>query len=224
VDHELCNGCGLCIPVCPSGAMRLFGETMNLSEVMREVKKDLVFYRRSGGGVTLSGGEVAMQPGFASAILNSSRELGIHTAIETSGYAPWPSLEKIVRHCDLVLFDLKAMDTMRHRDLTGKDNALILENARAIAGLGRPMIIRMPLIPGCNDTEQNIHDTARFIKEQLPGVNQAHLLPYEMFGEAKYQKLGWDYQLGGLRPPDPDAVQQLADILAGHGLEVSIRG
>ncbi len=224
LHHEICNGCGLCAQACPSGAMSVTGGSMSVDQVLSEVLKDRVFYERSGGGVTLSGGEVAMQPDFAGALLQSCRRQGIHTAVETSGYSPWPDLKKIIDFSDLVFFDLKAMDPLKHLELTGVDNGLVLENARSIARSGTPMIIRMPLIPGCNDSEQNIKATGAFVAGQLPGVSELHVLPYEMLGEAKYHKLGRDYALKNLMPPADEATRSVKEMLGSYGLRVQIKG
>ena len=224
IHQEVCDGCGFCARECPSGAMGLAGEWLGVGQVLEQVMKDQVFYQRSGGGVTLSGGEVAMQADFAAALLEACRQRGVHTAIETSGQAAWNELAKILEFCDLLLYDLKVMDPERHRELTGMDNRLILRNARAAAALGIPMIVRVPLIPGCNDSEQNLARTARFVKERLPGVDELHLLPYEMLGEPKYQRLGRRYALKNLRPPGPDSLERLQKLVAAHGLTVRIKG
>ena len=222
---EKCILCGRCVEVCPSGALELLGKRMSIFEVVREVEKDRLFYETSGGGVTLSGGELLVQSTFSVALLEELARYAIHTAIETSGYGPWVNLKQIVDTCDLVLFDLKHMDSESHRKHTGVPNELILENALKIAeriiGTGKEMIFRVPLIGGVNTDRVNIETVARFALKA--GVREVHLLPYHRLGESKYRKLGMEFYLEAFHPSD-DLISTIRGILESHGLVVRTGG
>ena len=224
IEQGLCDGCGICAENCPAGALGLSGESLGLDQIMAEVLKDTVFYRRSGGGVTLSGGEVTMQAEFAAALLQECRSQGIHTAMETSGHCSWPDLQGILRHTDLLLYDLKAFTPSLHAELTGVDNRRILENAALAARSGASMIIRIPLIPGCNDAPEELRGIAGFIKERLPMVSEVHLLPYELIGVAKYERLGKPYSLEKAEPPGPEQIERAKGYFEDQGLQVRLKG
>ena len=160
---------------------------MTVDGVMHEVVKDLKFYENSGGGVTLSGGEPLAQPEFARLIIKECKQAELHTTLDTCGYAPWPDIEKLLEVVDLVLFDIKHLDVSKHREATGQDHLLILENARKISKL-KPMRIRIPLIPGFNDSSEAVGGIAAFAKSEL-GCRDIDLLPYNRMGEVKYDFL-----------------------------------
>ena len=225
IHAELCDLCGLCAERCPGDALQLLGKRVTVGEVLREVAKDSVFYSRSQGGLTLSGGEPAFQTEFASEILRRYKieEHGQHTAIETCGHVPWPHLNRVLKHTDLVLFDVKVMDPEAHRRSTGFDNRLILDNLVRIAQMGKQLIVRVPLIPGHNDSRENIHLTARFVCE-LPGVEELHLLPYHRLGEPKYPRLGREYAMQGTAALPPEQVNALRRVVEAYGLGVRIGG
>lgn len=187
IDRALCNGCGECVRACPNDARKAVGRLMTVDEVMHHVLRDVKFYENSGGGITLSGGEPTFQPDFALALLKRSKEMGLHTAIETCGYAPWATMERLVEFVDLFLFDIKHLMPERHEEGTGRNNDLILSNARRIAAI-KPMMIRVPLIPGFNDAVEEIRATARFCRAELGSVD-LELLAYNKLGESKYQRL-----------------------------------
>ena len=191
IDKKACKGCGKCVEVCPNEARRLVGKLTTVDEVMHHVLRDVKFYENSGGGVTLSGGEPTAQPGFALAILKRCKEGGLHTALDTCGYAPWTTMKKLLDHVDLVLYDLKHMDPKKHIEATGKDNRLILRNVTKIAD-HKPLRIRVPLIPGFNDSPEEIRAIARFVKKELDSV-PIDLLPYNKLGESKYDLLDKSY-------------------------------
>jgi len=187
IDRDKCITCGKCAEVCPNEARKPVGTYMTVDEVIREVLKDARFYANSGGGVTLSGGEPLLQPEFASALLEKCKFHGLHTALETCGYAPWSAVEQVLRNIDFVLHDIKHVDEKKHITGTGVSNRLIIENARKIARL-KPMRVRVPLIPGFNDSEQDILEIARFVRSEL-GAIPVDLLPYNKMGESKYKLL-----------------------------------
>ena len=223
IDRTVCTNCGLCAEVCPAGSLRLIGRYMTVEELLGEIEKDRAFYDRSGGGVTLSGGEPASQPEFVISFLERCRERGLHTAIETCGYASWERLEEIVELVDLTLYDVKGMDAKKHEELTGVDNKLILQNLVRIARMGKPLTIRIPVVPGYNASEENVRATAEFVSG-LGSVRAVHLLPYHRLGTHKYGRLSREYSLGTLRPPTGQELLELKRIMESYRLDVHIGG
>ena len=169
----------------------MIGQLLTPQEVMRQILRDIRYYENSGGGVTLSGGEPTAQPDFALSLLQKCKEAGIHTALDMCGHAPWSRLKQLLACTDFVLFDIKHVDPRQHQRATGKDNRLILENARRIFQ-SKPMRIRVPLIPGFNDSPEAVTSIAKFAKTEL-GPVAIDLLPYNKMGEGKYALLGRDY-------------------------------
>ena len=161
IDRELCTFCGQCVESCPNDALKLIGHHISFEELYQDVNKDSPFYRRSNGGVTVGGGEPTMQIEFVTAFLKRCKQTYIHTAIETCGYVKWDNMENLLKYVDLVYIDIKHMDPKVHKEITGVSNELILENAKKISAI-KSMIIRIPVIPGCNDSDDNIAVTARF--------------------------------------------------------------
>ena len=188
IDRSKCIGCGKCVEVCPVEARKLVGSYVTKDEIMGEIMKDVKFYENSGGGVTLSGGDPMGQPEFALSIIRSLKEAGLHTVLDTCGYAAWSTLKRLLEFTDLVFFDLKTIDTKKHREATGRPNRLILENAKRIAGY-RPMRVRVPMIPNFNDSPEDVRAIARFVREELGAIDM-DLLPYNKLGEVKYERLG----------------------------------
>ena len=181
---------------------------------METVKRDMPYYSRSDGGLTLSGGESLLQPDFARGLLKAAKELGINTAMESMGFAKYETIASILPYLDVYLMDIKHMNPSKHADYTQKSNELMLENARKIAASGQTeLIIRVPVIPGFNDTEEEILDIARFA-DSLPGVKQIHLLPYHSFGRGKYEGLGREYPMGEAVPPSNEKMQQFKERVA----------
>jgi pyruvate formate lyase activating enzyme len=200
----------------------VLGREIDSEEALAEARKDALFYRNSGGGVTVSGGEPLGQPQFVSALLRRCREVGLHTTVDTCGYAPARALTAVLEFADLVLYDIKHMEEEAHRRATRVSNRRILANARTIARRGVPLIIRLPLIPGINDSRQNVEATARFTLEL--GVQRLDLLPYHRLGASKYANLDRRYRLDGLPPPSEEKVQQLKALVESFGLECQVGG
>jgi len=214
-----CTGCGRCAAVCHAGAREMAGREMTAAEVVREIERDVVFYDQSGGGVTFSGGEPLMQPDFLMALLAGCRDREIHTAVDTCGFAPREQLLEISKLTDLFLYDLKMMNDRRHRQYTGVSNRVILDNLLELAFCHDNIVIRIPVIPGVNDDDDNINETGRFIST-LPGVRSVHLLPYHRAGAEKYRRLGQTYTLPDLRPPDNEKIKTIADRLYSTGVRL----
>lgn len=210
IDRSICIGSGECVKVCPNEARRLVGKYLSVAEVLHEVVKDRRFYENSGGGVTLSGGEPTAQPRFCYALLKKGKELGLHTALDTCGYVRWPTLERILKYTDLVLYDIKHIDAKKHRQAAGKSNEIILENARRIARQ-KAMRVRVPLIPGFNDSLDDIAAIARFVRSELGSV-EIDLLPYNKMGEVKFERLDRPYLPS--QTQDQHHVQELKEIVA----------
>lgn len=206
------------------GKPKIMGRDVTVEEVMEEVLKDRFYFRRSGGGLTLSGGESLMQMDFASALLQAAKEAGTNTAMESTGLAKFSQIEKkILPYLDTFLMDIKHTDSEKHRYFTGVPNELILENARKIASAGQNLVIRVPVIPSFNATPEEILGIARFARS-LPGVTRLHLLPYHRLGMDKYDGLGREYTLAAIEPPSNAYMERLARAAAVTGLHVQIGG
>ncbi len=206
-----------------AGKIKPVGQDITVEEVMAEVEKDRVYYRRSGGGLTLSGGECLWQPDFSEALLKCSKDMGINTAIETTGYADLEIVRRIIANVDTVLMDIKHMNGEKHREFTTKDNALILENAVHIAKEAKKLIIRTPVIPTFNDTEKEISDIANFAVS-LRAVKEMHLLPYHRIGSDKYAGLGRQYTMSHIEVPTKEKMQMLLKAAESRGIKAQIGG
>ena len=207
-----------------AGVTKPVGKDVTVGEVLEEIERDRVYYRRSGyGGVTLSGGECLWQPEFSEALLRACHERGISTAIETTGYANIEIIKRLLPHVDTVLMDIKHTNSLKHEEYTGMRNELILANAKRIADSGARLIIRVPTIPGFNDTEEEIRAIAKFAAS-LRGVNEIHLLPYHRLGYDKYTGLGRDYQMGDVPPPSKEKMEALRLVAEAEGLKAVLGG
>lgn len=221
-DRSKCVRCQTCIATCYSGAREFSGREVTVREVMEQIEREIPFYDESGGGVTFSGGEPLMQPDFLWALLKACREQEIHTTVDTSGLASWNIFEKIRGDVDLFLYDLKHMDSLRHREVTGVPNEVILENLRRLSAAGEKCLVRIPLIPGINDDEKNLAESGEFLAS-LSHIEGVELLGYHDIAQAKYQALGWEYSLVGTQPPTHVEINHAAEILRRYGLKVAIR-
>lgn len=198
VDRAVCTACGKCVVSCPTDARSIMGRSMTVDEIMEVVLRDKSYYRNSGGGVTVCGGDAVAQPGFALSILRRCREEGIHTNLDTCGYTDWEIFEPLVACADLVYLDIKCIDPQLHRRGTGVDNGRILENAVKTARL-RPTHVRVPVIPGFNDSEQEISRIAWFAKNEM-GCRNVDLLKFNRLAGSKYAYLGRTYEVEGEGP------------------------
>lgn len=205
------------------GKQKTVGRDVTVSEIMPEILSDMPYYRRSGGGVTLSGGEVLCQSDFAAELLKECKHYGLHTAIESAASLPYENIEKLLPYLDLYLMDIKHTCPNKHKEFTGRDNALILENAKRVSESGVELIIRTPVIPTFNDTREEILSIAKFAKS-LNGVKEHHLLPYHRLGSPKYEGLGRSYSLSDIEPPSQEKMEYLASISESVGLYAQIGG
>jgi pyruvate formate lyase activating enzyme len=206
----------------PDGSVRVIGRSATAGEVFDEVAKDAIFYRRSGGGVTLSGGEPLAQPRFAEVILGLCREAGFHTALDTTGHGKWSLLRGVFELCDLVLFDLKHLDPARHLALTGVSNDQILANLRRVRDLGIELWVRVPVVPGSNDDAENLAAVAEFVRRELGEAVRVFLLPYHQFGEGKHDALGRTH--ARIEPPSDERMSAIRDQMEAAGLTVQVGG
>lgn len=221
VEH--CTLCGTCVEACYAGARELVGREMTVDEVMIDIGRDVVFFDQSHGGVTFSGGEPLLQPDFLGALLQACKEREIHTALDTCGFATWKTLESIRPYVDLFLYDLKLMDSTQHQRFTGVPNELILKNLQMLSKAGHNIILRVPIVPGINDDDQNVRQIGAYARDSL-GLNRLDILPYHHTAADKYERLMKDYGLHETRPPTDDKMNQVAEILQGFGLQVRIGG
>lgn len=207
-----------------NGKVKTVGRDVTVKEVMQEVMKDAPYYRRSGGGVTLSGGESLGQPDFAVALLRACKDQGYTTAMESTAYASFDIIQKYLPYLDTYLMDIKHMDAGKHKAFVGQPNDLVLENAKKIAASGKTeLIIRVPVIPTFNETPDEIRAIARFAAT-LPGVREIHLLPYHRLGYDKYKGLGREYTLEHIDPPGKEHMEMLRSAAAESGLTAIIGG
>lgn len=224
-DPDHCQLCFTCVGGCPAHARRQYGQQVTAVDVLKELEKDDIFYFHSGGGVTLSGGEPLQQLAFAKEILAGCQQRGIHTAIETSGFVPWSHFKETLPLLDTILIDVKMMDPHAHQRVTSKSNATIIENIQKIDQTDHPvdLFIRIPLVPGVNDAEDNLLATVQFCKE-LKKFKELHLLPYHRMGVESYRFLNRPYALADLPSADMQWVEEKAQWLRQQGINVKIGG
>jgi pyruvate formate lyase activating enzyme len=217
IDRNSCDACGECVEVCPAGALEVLGKPYKVNEVAEIVLRDRVFYEKSGGGVTLSGGEPSAQHEFSVAVLQSMRGKG--TAIETCAGVSWKILRSLVEVTDLVILDLKLMDEDKHLKYLGVPLELVLTNAQNIAKMGKPIWVRTPIVPNYTDSEENIRRIAHFIKHNLPTVERYELLAFNKACIAKYHRLGLVWELEGEDLIPEERMEKLADAARKEGLQ-----
>jgi pyruvate formate lyase activating enzyme len=222
INRRLCNLCRKCAQNCPAEALTIIGREICVADLTKEMERDMPFYAESKGGITVSGGEPLLQIDFLDAILKECKERGIHTAVDTCGYAPYKAFERISDKTDLFLYDIKTMNDKIHEKYTGVSNRLILENLKRSAESGRNILARFPVIPGINDDEDNIARTAEFLLScDVRGVS---LLPYHRAGIEKYKSLNRAYKLKKIQSPSSEELNLVKDKLETLGLKVRIGG
>jgi pyruvate formate lyase activating enzyme len=229
INRPVCDSCGACVRACPSTALEFYGDVTSFVDLLPEVLKDEAYFRKSGGGVTLSGGEPTMQPLFAKELLSALRKTGIHTALDTCGQCSWETLAMLLPDLDLVLYDVKEIDPEKHKKFTGVSNTRILENliglARAVIEQGRPrkLWIRTPLIPGCTATEENLRGIGAFIREHLkPHIGRWELCTFNNLCIHKYEGLGIDWNFSKTAMLSPDAAERFASCARDSGVDPGI--
>ncbi|HWR43960.1 trans-4-hydroxy-L-proline dehydratase activase [Sporomusa sp.] len=221
-DPSRCQLCEACIDACINNAREIAGDEYTISQLLNEIEKDRPFYEQSKGGVTFSGGEVMSQIDFAAELAQACKDRGISVVIDTCGYAPFSSFEKIMDSVELFLYDIKLMDPALHQRYTGKDNGIILENLKKLAQSGARINLRVPLIEGINADDRNIRDIIEFVQ----GINlvAVNLLPYHDIGKGKYKKIGGNYQGETLIPPSDARLNEIKTMFEQAKFNVKIGG
>ena len=226
IDSQQCTSCLKCVEDCPSEAIKQWGGIMSIDDCMDLILKDKGFYERSGGGVTISGGEPLLQSGFVCELFKACKQVGIHTCLESSFYANWNRIEKVIPYTDLFISDIKIMDRYAHKFHTGVDNRKILRNLKLLVDSGKPLILRIPVIPSINDDFSNIKKTADFIETELNGkIKVLQLLSFMRLGEEKYASLGLNYNMSFLsfdRVKFQNRVNEIAKYFNQRGIYCSV--
>lgn len=223
IDLSKCDLCGKCCDACVYEALEIVGRKMSVQEVIREVEKDRIFFEESGGGVTFSGGEPLMQPDFLGALLVACKERNIQTTLDTCGYAPSETMEKIGNKIDLFLYDMKLIDEEKHKEYVGASNRIILENLKILSKKGKKIIIRIPLIAGVNDDDEDIRKTAGFLLP-LKNIKQMNLLPYHKGGAEKYKRLRRRNPRYSFQPTSDERTKRIKKMLEDYGFSVKVGG
>lgn len=219
LDRGRCVACGRCVDACLFDALVLYGRKVTPEEILPELLEDRLFYTLSGGGVTLSGGEPLLHPAFCAELFGLLQREGIPCAMDTCGEVPWSAFEAVLPVTELFLYDLKQMNPERHRRCTGVSNERILENLRRLSDTGKEIEIRMPLVPGFNDEEENLEAAGRFLAGLKP-LRGVRLLPYHSFGRSKYRAIGHPDTMPDVAPPSSEQLAHAADILRKHRIRV----
>jgi len=217
IAHEKCIACGKCVENCPYNALDIKGYQISADVIVEKARRMKPFFDHSGGGITLTGGEVTVQPDFALGVLKGCKAYGIHTAIETCGACNWNKLEQLIKYTDLVLYDLKLIDGEEHRRWTGISNKQILDNASRLSG--HNVQVRIPLIPSITDDEKNLEGIFDFMRKS--GLQSVALLPYNTSASAKYEWLGLEYDIQG-EPQSKESLERMTEIARQYNLDVVI--
>ena len=226
INRDICTNCMKCYQACPSDAIKAWGKEMTVDECMEIILKDRGYYEKSGGGVTVSGGDPVIQMDFVVELFRRCKEEKIQTCLESTFYAEWSTIEKVLPYTDIIISDIKHMDTNVHKKHTGRDNYLILENLKKLADLNKEIILRIPVIPGINDGKDNLEKTADFILNEMDGkVRTLQLLSFMRLGEEKYQSLGIPYKMENIvvdRTAFTEKVKKMAEYFNGRGIHCQV--
>ena len=223
-DLEKCTGCGKCADICPTKATEMSGRNVGIDEITEIVEKERIFFDRSGGGVTFSGGEPLLQPEFLLALLKEFGHRSVHRTVDTTGFTKTETLLEVAQHTDLFLYDLKIMDSEQHRKWTGVPNDLILYNLEVLSATGAQINIRVPLVKSVNDNDDNLYRTAAFVAG-LPGDKKdISLLPYHNIMASKHARLGSTFDSLTMAEPSKEDLDTIVDIFVEHGLKAQIGG
>jgi len=223
LDRTLCDCCGLCTRSCHSDAIRILGSLWTVEDVIKEVKEDQVFFKHSGGGATISGGEPLIYPEYVEELAMGLKKEGINVGIDTSGYVPWSNIETVVPYVDFFLWDMKHMDPVAHKKITGVSNELIIQNLISLSKKAKPIYIRVPVIPGYNDDEKNIRQLCVLLAN-LDSVTEVNLLPVHHLGKQRYYSLNRDYPIENVPFISQESLDHLQKIIRSYGLKCSVVG
>ncbi|MBZ0298183.1 MAG: glycyl-radical enzyme activating protein [Anaerolineae bacterium] len=222
-DRDRCQRCGTCVEACFANAREIVGQEMTVADVMDEILRDRAFYDQSRGGVTFSGGEPLFQTDFLAELLSACKAEEIQTVVDTCGYAPQAAFDRVRQDVDLFLYDVKLMDSARHRRVTGAPNDRVLSNLRWLSAKGHRIIVRIPIIPNINDDEDNLHETARFLRT-LSAVERVDLLAYHRIGVDKYDRLARTNPMPPTDAPDDSRMTEIEQLFRDYGLQVKTGG
>lgn len=222
-NPAFCVACGVCVEHCYASAREIAGRSIGVEELLAEIEKDRLFYEESGGGITLSGGEPLLQPDFTRQILRECKRRGIHSALDTCGYVEWPILDQCRAFVDLFLYDLKILDERKHREYTGVSNQVILDNLIKLSKNGHTITIRLPLIPGITDDQENIQAICRFVRA-LPHAHPIDILPYHDIAAGKYERLLRFNPLQNISALSTDKLDQIVNAMQQYDIKVAIGG
>ncbi len=231
--RDKCDLNGACVDTCYSRALQMEGRLMTVDQIMDEILADTSFYESSGGGVTLSGGEPALNKDFAREILKQCKDHQLHTAIETCGEIPWTSLEALLPFTDLIMMDIKQLDSVKHQLATGQSNERILSNAKRLTLTGKPIVFRTPIVSSVNDSEEDIGQIAMFVRELIDLRNREcrngdgeisyELLAFHKLAAGKYPSLGLEYKAHDVEPPTKERMTALLKAACSRGIDASMR-
>ena len=222
-DNKKCVICEECAEICPTNARSLVGKEMSIDEIIKEVEKDRIFFDQSKGGVTLSGGEPLSQGEFLKDLVKKLKDKKIDVTIDTSGYSKWDIIKEINPYVDLFLYDLKIINDEKHKEYTGVSNEIILDNFKKLSNIAKDIIIRIPIIPTLNNSEEDIKDFIDFLKE-VKNFNYIDLLPYHNISMEKYKRLNLKYEIEHIEKPTKEQMESIREKFQNEGFKVKIGG